>query len=231
MTLAGILFDLDDTLADLSSVERVVQPSVRAVLADRIPGLDLEAMTARYQEAFQRHWEAYLVADTDFHTYRVSLLAEALAPWVELDDDLYAAYRSAKVRQVEELRPYPDAVATLRAIRAAGLAVGVLTNGPSGLQRRKLELTALAEEVDAIAVSEELGVAKPDPAAFHVAAALLDVDPARVAMVGDSPAYDIAGALGAGLAAAVWVLRSRPRPYDGAVVVGSLAEVPGALGL
>ncbi len=230
-TLTGILFDLDDTLADLSAVERVVQPAIQTVLADRIPGLDLEAMAARYEEAFDRHWDAYLVSDTDFRTYRVNLLGEALAPWTELDDDLYAAYREAKVRQVDNLRPYADAVPTLRAIRAAGLAVGILTNGPSALQRRKLEITGLADEVDAVAISEELGVAKPDPAAFHAAAALLGADPAGVAMVGDSPAYDIAGALGAGLAAAVWVRRVGSGSHDGAVVVRSLGEVPPALGL
>jgi len=56
-----------------------------------------------------------------------------------------------------------------------------------------------------VAISAELGVAKPDPAAFHRACELLGVAPADTAMVGDSEPFDIAGARAAGLAIAISV--------------------------
>jgi putative hydrolase of the HAD superfamily len=52
---------------------------------------------------------------------------------------------------------------TIEAARSAGLRVGILTNGPSAWQRRKLELTGIGDAVDAVAISAELGAAKPDP--------------------------------------------------------------------
>ena len=79
-----------------------------------------------------------------------------------------------------------------------GLRVGLLTNGPATLQRQKIAVTQIKPDLDAIAISEEIGVAKPEPAAFHRAAALIGCPPAEVAMVGDSPHNDIAGALDAG---------------------------------
>jgi putative hydrolase of the HAD superfamily len=230
MSLQGVLFDLDDTLADLSSVERLVQAPVGEALAGAVPGLDLAVMTERYESSFDRHWDAYVASGTDFRTYRWNLLAEAIAPWADLDEELYRVYRTAKSGHVDDLRLYPDAVETIRALRGRGLAVGILTNGPSALQRRKLEVTGLATEVEAIAVSEELGMAKPDPAAFHAAVGMLRLQPAAVAMVGDSPVYDMAGALCAGLAAAVWIQRGTRRALEGTVTVSSLAEVPAALG-
>ena len=229
----GVLFDLDDTLADLSAVERVVQPDVAAAVTSLVAAVDAAELARRYDTVFDLHWGRYLESETDFRTYRWNALSAALSPWCELDDVLYDAYRAAKAAQVVHLRPYADAVDTLRLLRAAGLRVGVLTNGPSAFQRRKLAITGLDGEVDAVAVSEELGIAKPAAEAFHAACAMLGVAPGQAAMVGDSPAYDVAGAIRAGLAASVWLHRGPgpARELAGAVVVGSLADVPAALGL
>ena len=65
--------------------------------------------------------------------------------------------------------------------------VGLLTNGSSRLPE-ELEALALADEVDAICNSWDLGVAKPDPAAFDLAAARMDVTPAQCFFTDDRPA-------------------------------------------
>jgi putative hydrolase of the HAD superfamily len=106
----------------------------------------------------------------------------------------------------------------------------VLTNGASEFQRRKLEVSALEPELDAIAISEEIGAAKPDRAAFTAALALLGTRPNETAMVGDSLANDVQGALSADLAAVVWMNPNR-EPPRGAVGARSLAIVPSILGL
>ena len=116
-------------------------------------------------------------------------------------------------------------------MRTLGLRIGLLTNGPSDLQRHKLQVTRLEGEFDAVAISEEIGIAKPDREAFEAAARLLGCEAPELAMVGDSPVYDIAGALGAGLAAAVLVTGGRDLAVEGASAVTTLEEVPGALGL
>ena len=115
--------------------------------------------------------------------------------------------------------------------RSLGLRVGLLTNGPSELQRTKLAVTRLEFELDAVAISEEIGAAKPHREAFERAAELLGCALPELAMVGDSPAYDIEGALAAGLAAAVLVAGERPFDVQGARAVAALEDVPGALGL
>jgi putative hydrolase of the HAD superfamily len=47
--------------------------------------------------------------------------------------------------------------------------------------------------------SAELGVAKPEPAIFHHALALVGAEPEGSWHVGDTPDVDVAGALAAGL--------------------------------
>ena len=120
---------------------------------------------------------------------------------------------------------------SIRALRARGIKIGILTNGPSELQRRKLRLIGIEDEVDAVAVSEEIGVSKPDPEAYARAVELLGLAPGEVAMVGDHVVNDVAGALAAGLGAAVWVER-RPGEElpEGAHLAQELAEVPALLG-
>lgn len=231
MRLTGILFDLDGTLADTAGAEREPWDAIADVIEHHVPSVARHELYARYAAVFEPHWTAFLGGEIDFGEYRRRRLGDAIAPWAELDDALFDAYRREKRRGVERLRAFDAAVPTLRRARSLGLRVGLLTNGPSELQRRKLAVTGLEGELDAIAISEEIGAAKPDLQAFEAAGRLLACELCDLAMVGDSPAYDIEGALAAGLAAAVLVTGERELASEGAFVVTTLAEVPAALGL
>ena len=231
MTLRGVLFDFDGTLADTASAERHAWPALAEAITRHAPGVDPEELHTRYFSVFEPHWTAYLEGRVDFATYRRNRLTEALQQWREVDDELFDAYRREKRRGVEGLRLFGDAVATLRYLRALGLRVGLLTNGPSSLQRHKLAVTGIEPELDAVAISEEIGVAKPEPQAFYRAAGMIGCEPPEVAMVGDSPEYDIAGAIAAGLALAVLVTRGLDVSANGATVVETLAQLPAAIGV
>jgi putative hydrolase of the HAD superfamily len=229
--LSGVLFDLDGTLVDTAAAEREAWPALTSVIAEHAPAVDVAELHARYSKTFLAHWTAYLEGRIGFAEYRLRRLTEALEPWQKVDDALFDAYRAEKRRAVDGLRTFPDAVPTIRSLRARGLRVGLLTNGPSALQRTKLAVTGLEPELDAIAISEEIGFAKPAAPAFHTAARMLGCTAAALAMIGDSPEYDVAGAIGAGLSAAVLVTHGLPLSAGGAIVVETLADVPAALGL
>lgn len=230
--IRGILFDLDDTLADSSSVEERIWNDVAALIGLRFVDLDRAVLRGRYLEALHRHYPALAAGDIDMPTFRRLRLAEALEPWGPLEDELLEAYIAEKARIADEMVPAPGAIETVRALRRSGVRVGVLTNGPSAFQRRKLEASGIGAEVDAIAVSGELGVAKPDERAFALALDLLETDAADTAMVGDSLENDVLGGMRAGLAAVVWMPgRREGQAPHGALVARSVAEVPGLLGL
>lgn len=229
MELRGILFDFDGTLADTASAERSAWPALARLIAGDTPGIDLDELRTRYYTVFDAHWNEYMSGRIDFTTYRRLRLTEALAPWREVDDELFQAYRVEKLRAVDGIALFDDALDCVRLLRSRGLRVGLLTNGPASLQRQKIDVTRIEPELHAVAISEEIGVAKPEAAAFHRAAAMIDCAPGEVAMVGDSPENDIAGALGAGLALAVLVTRGLDVSAEGARVVESLWHLPAAL--
>ena len=76
-------------------------------------------------------------------------------------------------------------------------------------------------------ISEEAGVAKPDPAIFRRARAL-PAEAAETVMIGDAWATDIAGARAAGMRA-IWFNpcgTSRPEPWHDVDEIRALEPVP-----
>jgi putative hydrolase of the HAD superfamily len=229
--IRGILFDLDLTLADHSTGWTTIWPEVAARLAERFPRFDPDEFEARMVELGERHYELVLRGDIDYAEYRRRTLADVVAPWGDVDEETLVLYNDARDRAFELMRAYDDARETIDLLRGRGIKVGVLTNGLSELQRRKLRRIGLEDAFDAVAISQEIGAWKPDPRAFAAAVTMLGLQPAEVAMVGDHLENDVAGALAAGLGAAVWVERAPGEAPDGAHLARELADVPALLGL
>lgn len=130
---------------------------------------------------------------------------------------------------------YPDALPLVGSLRAAGYRVAILANQPAV---RSGELRALGFAPDVMAMSEELGVAKPDPGFFERSLELLgDPDPGTVAYVGDRVDNDVLPAARAGMRA-IWLRRG---PWgaiqrlpdtqpSAALVVDSLEELARRIG-
>ena len=123
--------------------------------------------------------------------------------------------------------------ASLDGLRAAGYRLAVVANQPAA---RSAELRALGVTAEVIAMSGEMGVAKPDPAFFARALELMGGPvPADVAYVGDRVDNDVLPAMAAGLRS-VWLRRGPwgiiQRLPDGerpALVVDSLDELVGRI--
>ena len=205
------LFDLDNTLADRAGAfGRWV-----AAFADRFNLPDDVAP-----------W--VLEADGDGFVPRPEFLAAVreqlqLGPTVRELIELYdATYPACYLRENES-------TLALQSLRDSGWSVGVVTNGRTSQQMEKMRRTGLDQVVDAVCVSEALGVRKPDRRIFEEAARQCS---ARLEgwMVGDSPAADVAGGRAAGLRTA-WLARGRHwvtgPPPD--IIVASITEAVGYL--
>ena len=112
---------------------------------------------------------------------------------------------------VRELVPDDAVTQALRDARAGGWVPFVVTNGTVAQQERKLRHTGLDREVAGWVVSEGVGLRKPDPAIFQVAAARAGQSLEGAMMIGDSAQADVGGARAAGVRA-VWLHRGRPWP-------------------
>ena len=128
---------------------------------------------------------------------------------------------------------YPDALRAIERLRSAGYRVAILANQPA---ERTGELRALGVWADVMAMSDELGVHKPDPAFFERALELMGAAAAgQVAYVGDRVDNDVRPSAAAGMHA-VWLRRGpwsvvqREVPAEAALVVDSLDELVERIG-
>ena len=133
---------------------------------------------------------------------------------------------------VEDL--YADAIPALDALREAGFRIAVVANQPSS---RADELRAIGVDAEVVAMSESIGVAKPDPAFFDRALELMgSPDPGQVAYVGDRVDNDVVPATVAGMRA-VWlrrgpwgVIQVLPEGIRPSLTVSSLSELTDRIG-
>jgi HAD superfamily hydrolase (TIGR01549 family) len=133
----------------------------------------------------------------------------------------------------ENFSLYDDVKPCLERLRAAGLAVGLVSNTNRDLGE-VLESFALAELVDGAVTSSEIGLFKPAPEIFAAALEAVGAAAAETVMIGDSYGDDVEGARGAGLAGAVLLDRDGRRAAGSRAsgpVIGSLDELPELLGL
>jgi putative hydrolase of the HAD superfamily len=164
-------------------------------------------------------------------TYRREAWCLALAD--QGVDDVQLAEELAELFGVERRarhEVFDDVAGALQEL-AESYSIGLLTNGAACLQREKLAASGLGEYFDAVIVSADLGVAKPDASVFERALSQLGAESDRAVMVGDSISKDIDGAVAAGLGA-VWVNRGghgAPTDRGDLVEISTLDDLPDAL--
>jgi putative hydrolase of the HAD superfamily len=218
--IEAVVFDLDGTLLDRRrSFERFVR-----------------GQWERYAHALQpvgqpQYVQMVIQLDRDGYAPRRELFAGVLARLdlpSELGETLLRDYRAGFPSACSL---FPDAAQTLSSLRAAGLKLGLITNGSVRMQNGKLECLALEPAFHTVLISQAEGVSKPDPEIFRRALERLDTMADRSVFVGDHPEVDVAGARGAGMKG-IW--RRDPavsRTVEADAVIEELGDLLQLLGL
>jgi HAD superfamily hydrolase (TIGR01549 family) len=185
------LFDLDDTLVDRGTAFRAWAEEF--VLAH---GLDDAALT-------------FLLTTDAHHTGPMDGFFTTVCQTYDLAasrDQLWKQYRH---RMPELASCRPADLDAIRQLRQAGWQVGIVTNGMTDNQLGKIRNAGLDRLVDGWCISDEVGIRKPDPEIFRLAAqhcgCRLGADSW---MIGDNLALDVAGGHAAGLRT-IWLQSTR----------------------
>jgi 2-haloacid dehalogenase len=130
-------------------------------------------------------------------------------------------------------RAYPEAESMLKHLQHSGMKTAILSNGSPTMLVSGLTSSGLGARIDVTLSVEKVGIFKPHPSAYKLAADTFEVDPKAVCFV-SSNGWDVAGASAFGFRV-VWVNRSNaPReelPAGPDVVLADLAGLPGVLGV
>ncbi len=222
MIVRAVLFDLDDTLFDHLSCSRTALQSVHAShhgLAT-VPFEALERTHAALLE--QLHADVMIgriaIDDARRERFRRLYAAAGVSPDEALVSETASAY---KLAYLGARRAMAGAAALLPLVKARA-RVGIVSNNLLDEQREKLRECGLEPFVDALVVSEELGVSKPDPRMFEVALERVGAAAGDTVMLGDSWVADVAGARACGIRA-IWFNRhGTPAPEPGVEEIRAL---------
>lgn len=190
MKYQWILFDADDTLFSFNSY------------------LGLNAMLKRYGIEFSEQdyvefqavnkplWVAYQnkeITAQDLQRTRFEKLA------AQTGQDPLALNHELLLEMATLSLPLENVPEMLNALHGK-VKMGIITNGFDALQKKRLAYTQTAHHFDLLIVSENIGVAKPDPRIFDAAFAQMgNVDKSQVLMVGDTLTSDIQGGINVGI--------------------------------
>jgi HAD superfamily hydrolase (TIGR01549 family) len=226
-----VLFDLDDTLFDHASAARAALRGVHGAhrcFATR-PFETFETEHADCLEDLHRRVIAgeLTVDEARIERFRRLFAAAGVRAGNALLQETALNYR----------RTYLDARGPIAGARdlLAGLKprvrIGIVSNNILNEQQGKLRHCGFDPFIDALVVSEEAGVSKPDPAIFRIALDRLGARAHEAVMVGDSWAADVEGAHAAGIRA-VWFNRFRqPQPRTGIAALDAFVPLDAAMAI
>jgi putative hydrolase of the HAD superfamily len=239
--IRAVLLDLDGTLLDAMGAWGAAFREALAVGSARYPALaalgdgpaaHIRVLRPLLQQAHRAAGGGEWSRDFLGVAFRELLVRHAEED-PALAEEMRAKYEDAWPRH---LRLYPEVPSLLEEL-APRYRLAIVSNGLSAEQRLKVAPLGLDRHIEVVAISEEVGVRKPEPAIFHHALAALGVAAAEAVHVGDDFGADIEGARSAGLAAGIWVnrhgdlLAERPGARAGTRAGVAHIEVPDLGGL
>lgn len=225
--IEGVFFDGDQTLWDFEVLMRRALASTLDYLRElrpgpRTDGVDVESMmadrtaVAADPDSTRLRLEQLRLASFDRTLKRIGLPDRELATTL---NEHYLQERFTDVSLFDDVLPVLSQLSTR-------MPLGLLSNG-NGYPER----SGLSGMFTVVVFSDDHGISKPDRRLFDIAADQIGFPPARLAMVGDSPTHDVAGAQHAGWHG-IWLNRDRRAHLDDVLPeaeLHTLRDLPAAL--
>jgi len=188
MPISALLFDFDGTLHDRTRSLRSFLPWHATLLSTRNPN----DFTQRFLEldnfGYRPKEEVYEILIEEFQLKKMSV------------SELMVHYRNLSLPYTVEMK---GATSMLETLKSKGLKIAIVTNGATSFQKERISFLRHDEYADAVLVSEEEGVKKPNREIFCRAAARVGVPISECLFVGDHPLNDVVGPQKIGMQA-VW---------------------------
>jgi len=191
----AIIFDLDDTLMDRKAAIKAYSK----VFVDRhFPCVDIDKRAQMINDMFKMD-DSYGYIDKEEY---FKILIE-LWDW---KDSHHSEFLKEEWNNnfPNHAVPMDNMDFVLDELRRKGYKIGLITNGSSLTQARKIEVIGIRSKLDDIIISNDVMMNKPDPEIFYLACRNLDMQPEEVIFVGDNLRNDVYGSINAGMTA-VWL--------------------------
>lgn len=225
--MTAIFFDLDDTIYLRSD------PFDRTC-AVLLPHLTEDQRRRAFRTCRDRGDEVFPAAQrgeiSESEMYRYRYRQGFADVGVTIDDSFAWAFYEEYIVQQRTIAPSPAMQSILALAQEKFDRVGILTNGESVRQRKKVHQLGILQwaEESLVFVSGDAGRPKPDPYLFELAMTATELPPKQLWMVGDSYEADVCGAAACGWHT-VWLNREGTAIPTGGIAPDIMVESEAAL--
>jgi 2-haloacid dehalogenase len=202
MEISTVSFDCYGTLIDSAAGRAAFFAALSSALGEA-PQAGTPLRTAWEQAQFDLVREPYRPYKQVLRDACARLAAERGWSWEQADDERFLAATRA-------FQPFPDTRPVLKALRAAGLRIAILSNTDRELMAHTL--IQLDIPVDVVITAEDCHAYKPSERFFEAALDALNEPPERVLHAAFGYRYDFPPARALGLRTAWINRRGDPRP-------------------
>jgi len=226
----GVLFDYGRTLVtfaypadDLLGVLNEFRPRIEAALG--VPAPEADTILHDVLEPLEVFVQSMGEDEVDYmEVYRDTWQKAGMRLPDELLHDILDAEQRCWDRSVTL---DPVALPLLAWLGERGIRRGICSNAPfpPAMMRRQVASIGVADQVDGIVFSSEVGKRKPSPELYQAALDAIGTRAAETLFVGDRVREDYEGPIAAGMQAVVVTAHAEDTPGDGVPTIASLAEL------
>lgn len=190
-----ILWDVDGTLLDFTYSQRLALKQCCRTVGKKLT----EEMIQRYSEINDMYWKQLELGEIT----KKELLTARFITWFEefgMQDVDVESFRKEYQEGLGNIYSFIDDSLTICKSLHGRVKQYVITNGVTSTQKSKLRLSGLAEIMDGLFISEEIGTPKPQKEFFdYCLEQVAEKDKSKILIVGDSLSSDIKGGVQAGI--------------------------------
>lgn len=219
-TFTTILWDVDNTLLDFDySCRGALRQSFRTI------GKEItEEIIDRYMQINDVYWKRLERGEITKQQLLSGRFIDLFAEygWKDINVEFF---RKEFQQNLGNIYSFQDDSLTICKSLQTKYKQYVVTNGVSSTQRSKLGLSGLAEVMNGIFISEEIGSPKPSKEYFEYCLAHIEEqERSKILLVGDSLTSDIKGANNVGIKAC-WYNPKEENRMDGYVIDYEISDL------
>ena len=191
----AMLIDLDDTILAYESGSGVIWRRICQQYIDKLQGCTVNQLMEGIESYRRWYWsdpERHQLGRLNLVNAGHEVVLGAFRQMGIDSDDIARRIGDEYVqKRLNLVRPFPGAIETLETLHNSPVRLGMITNGHSAGQRKKIDRFGLDRYFDYILVEEEFGVGKPDERVYFHALKKLDAKPSEAWIVGDNLEWEV----------------------------------------
>ncbi|OQO70663.1 HAD family hydrolase [Enterococcus villorum] len=196
--IKSVVFDVDDTMYDQQQPFRNAVKKVVPLVSDE----DMSSLYLRFRHHSDENFPKVMAGNWTLEYMRAHRISQSLKdldyPHITEADGLY--FQQVYEEELNNICLHEEVEKTLDFLAELEIPLGIITNGPTDHQTKKLEQLQLAKWIPTqhMIVSQATGYQKPEKEIFQLAEERFNLSPQETLYVGDNYDNDVLGAKGAG---------------------------------